>query len=157
MLQKQQSWIITYNLNGVDFIETESFARRRIQATTIYSVCVGCGNRNLVMPFLVDKQVIYLCRECMNKEYDQFPEFENKRSLPFCVFCTSHERDILGYNFHKELKKWQVTDNVESKRVIVQECDNFGDFIFQALQKNTSVYIYQDKQKKSYYSVFVNR
>ena len=130
---------------------------KRTTATLVSYLCAGCTKKTLVMPFLLDSQVVYLCRECVNKEFDVYPEYDIRRSLPFCVICDIHQNDTYAYEFNKQIKKWQLKDYKDFQWKVLFECDNFGEFIFNALQKNTLLTIFQDKKKKTYYTVFAKK
>lgn len=121
--------------------------------------CMCCAERNLVMPFLVEGQVKYLCRECVNLVFDDKGFDEKKRALPFCVFCESHHSGIVSITFDKKRKIWQVWKLVKPNydRKLLSEHQSFGDFLLEKFKESRHLSIHKDIMKKNNFTVFISK
>ncbi|MCE7743876.1 MAG: hypothetical protein GPJ52_01950 [Candidatus Heimdallarchaeota archaeon] len=130
-----------------------------IRSCYISYLCASCNVRNVVMPFLVEGQVKYLCRECVNLVFDDKGKDEKKRALPFCVFCEKHSEGTVHVIFDRKRKVWQVweVDKRNFKSKVVSEHQNFGDFILSELVNSRFLSIFKDITKKNQFTVFISK
>lgn len=130
-----------------------------IRSWRISYPCMGCAERNVVLPFLVEGQVKYLCRECINLVFDDTSLDEKKRALPFCVFCENHHSGIISVTFDKKRKIWQVWKLVKPKynKKLLSEHESFGNIILNEFKESQHLSIHKDIMKKNYFTVFSSK
>jgi len=130
-----------------------------IRSVRISYPCMACKKRNVVMPFLVEGQAKYLCRECINLVYNDWKWDEKKRALPFCVFCETHHSGTVSVTFDKKRKIWQVwkLTRPNYERKLVSEHPSFGDFILNEFNGSRHISIHKDIMKKNYFTVFISK